>query len=226
MAKSPTPITDLFEKLMSTQMSTVDILAAARTVEEAATNARASTPEDRKRWADQKKRQRGGGTEMSTGQGPAAIPSLDNNSNDSEKKEEVATNVHVDKRGSSKGTRIPENWQPSADDIVYGMNMKAKLTQDEVMNCAEEMKLWGLANANRAVARKADWSLTFKGWLRREAPKIIRSRPRGGGGGFNGQAATANGGTFAGLAARIRHGQVDNGPDRPSPEDLEPVNRR
>ena len=33
------------------------------------------------------------------------------------------------------------------------------------------MRLWAFANANRAVARKADWSATFKGWMRREVEK-------------------------------------------------------
>ena len=36
---------------------------------------------------------------------------------------------------------------------------------------AEDMRLWAGANANRQVARKADWSLTFKGWMRREAKR-------------------------------------------------------
>lgn len=225
MAKPTTPISDIYERLMSTQMSTVDILATLRIAEANATTARAATPEERKRWADQKKRQRG----MSTGQDSAAIScsELDLVNKGSKKERNSAeSNVHVDK-SRSKGTRIPDDWEPDQDDVGYGIT-KVALTLPEIESCAEEMVLWAKANANRAVARKADWSLTFKGWMRRNAPQIIRNRPRGPGGGGN--AATSGADVrrsgFAGIAARIRHGAPDAEPGRPAPEDLQPVNRR
>lgn len=200
MAKSTTPISDIYERLMSTQMSTVDILATLRIAEANATTARAATPEERKRWADQKKRQRG----MSTTGGSAAISSSEPDSVDRDSKEgrkNSDSNVHVDK-SRSKGSRIPDDWQPSEDEVLYGVD-QVKLLRSEIADCGAEMKLWAQANANRAVARKADWGLTFKGWMRRAAPQIIRNRPRGGPNGPTSNAGAARPG-FSGIAASLR----------------------
>ena len=54
------------------------------------------------------------------------------------------------------------------------------LTKVDVLGFAEDMRLWALSNANRAVARKANWSTTFMGWLRREAAKRNPIRRMGG----------------------------------------------
>lgn len=184
MAKIDTPISDIYERIMSTQMSTADILATLRTAEGATTKARASTPEDRKRWADQKKRQRG----MSTEPDSAAIPSFESNDkNEAVEGRKSASNVHVDKLSRSKGSRIPADWSPTDDDVAYGE--KLHLTREEVLRLGEDMRLWAVANCNRAVARKDNWTLTFYGWMRREASKVIRQNPNPNrpGGGANAQ---------------------------------------
>jgi hypothetical protein len=62
-------------------------------------------------------------------------------------------------------------------DQGYGLNLGLSLPQ--VLDCAEEMRLWAGANANRAVARKLDWGMAFKSWMRREAAK--RKPPNGAG---------------------------------------------
>ena len=70
----------------------------------------------------------------------------------------------------AKGQALPADWSPSNGDRDYGHRL-LHLTDSQIDAFAEDMKLWAGANANRAVARKADWSMAFKGWMRREAAK-------------------------------------------------------
>jgi hypothetical protein len=67
------------------------------------------------------------------------------------------------------GHPLPTNWYPSVEDILYGMGLG--LTGIQIDGMAEDMKLWAAANANRAVARKSNWTAAFRGWMRREATK-------------------------------------------------------
>ncbi|MDE2096817.1 MAG: hypothetical protein KGL39_06180 [Patescibacteria group bacterium] len=69
----------------------------------------------------------------------------------------------------SIGESLPAEWQPTCDDIDYGRRLG--LSEQDIDGMLEDMKLWAGANANRQIARKADWHLAFKGWLRREAKK-------------------------------------------------------
>jgi hypothetical protein len=71
------------------------------------------------------------------------------------------------KEARAQGTTLPDNWTPSQADEAYGQELG--LTREQIADHAEDMRLWAGANANRAVARKADWSATFKKWMRREA---------------------------------------------------------
>lgn len=73
------------------------------------------------------------------------------------------------RRKSKRGKEISEKWEPSPDDIKYGIALG--LTENQIAEFAEDMRLWGGANANRNVARKKNWSLAFKGWMRREIKK-------------------------------------------------------
>lgn len=81
---------------------------------------------------------------------------------------------------NSRGSAISGEWQPTASEVEYGVALG--MTTDEVMEAAENMRLWAQANRNRAVGRKADWSATFKGWLRRESGRKqsrgLRSAPK------------------------------------------------
>ena len=67
------------------------------------------------------------------------------------------------------GHTLPPDWQPTDNDVMYGLSLG--LTSDMIMDAAESMRLWAEANANRQIARKANWSAAFKGWLRRVAQK-------------------------------------------------------
>lgn len=82
------------------------------------------------------------------------------------------------------GTSLPGDWQPTATDFDYGSGLD--LSERQVSSMAEDMRLWARANANRAVGRKADWTATFRGWMRREAGRRATGRRFG-----NNGAATA-----------------------------------
>lgn len=71
----------------------------------------------------------------------------------------------------AQGKALPEGWVPSVADTEYGYD-KLGLTPENIENLAEDMRIWAGANANRQIARKANWSLAFKGWMRREAAKL------------------------------------------------------
>ena len=72
-------------------------------------------------------------------------------------------------RPKSRGRALPDSWAPNdkhrAEAEVLGRDA------DWLARQAESMRTWALSNRNRAVARKADWDLTFLGWLRREHEK-------------------------------------------------------
>lgn len=129
----------------------------------------------------------------------------------------------VKKARNSRGTTLPDDWAPSASDLGYGTRIG--LSKQHVLDMAEDMRLWAKGNANRAIGRKADWTATFQGWMRRQAPKIIngggndgtgrkQSQSRGGGGYariIEGLAASRTGDATAG----VRPG---DGPDDPGPD--------
>lgn len=74
-----------------------------------------------------------------------------------------------EKKGS-RGSSLSADWTPTAKDVAYGIDLG--FTRSEVAKMAEDMKLWALANANRPVGRKANWTAAFHGWLRRELDKL------------------------------------------------------
>jgi hypothetical protein len=65
----------------------------------------------------------------------------------------------------SRGAALPPDWQPSESDRDYGRQMG--LSDRQIDDAAEDLRLWAGANANRPIGKKADWGLAFKGWLRR-----------------------------------------------------------
>lgn len=72
---------------------------------------------------------------------------------------------------SQSGTRIPDNWQLTADLGNYGRSKG--LTRNEVLNEAEKfINYW--RSAAGAKARKVDWDLTWKGWIQRTAERLGR----------------------------------------------------
>lgn len=76
------------------------------------------------------------------------------------------------------GRTLPPDWKPNArhHDLARSFNRPLGWINEE----ATKMREWAEANANRAVARKANWDLTFTGWLRRAHERSGSRGPRRG----------------------------------------------
>lgn len=104
---------------------------------------------------------------------------------------------------NSRGTRLPSDWQPSAKNREFGHALG--LTDSQIDAMADEMRDWAGANANRQVARKADWGLTFKNWMRTGSQKM-----NGGRNGTHRNGGSTSGGFAANKAARLRRAFGDS----------------
>lgn len=113
-------------------------------------------------------------------------------------------------KSKNNGTALPKDWKPTASDIAYAIN-KLGISLADVDDHAEDMRLWAYANANRGIAKKDDWEMTFKGWMRRETKKQK---------GRSSNEANRNGspqrgfGTFAARVGYAKVHQSGNGPAR------------
>jgi hypothetical protein len=103
------------------------------------------------------------------------------------------------------GTSLSEHWQPTNDDREYGHRI-LHLTDSQIDDMAEDMRLWAGANANRQIARKSNWSMAFKGWMRRKAKQQ---------GATNGHRNGSAGAAAGRLAAAAERGEFSIAP-RPS----------
>lgn len=81
-------------------------------------------------------------------------------------------------RSRSRGAALPEDWTPSEELFAYAAEQG--LTRAQAEQTFEDMRLWADANRNRPVARKADWTATAKGFLRRDAAKNRDRKARAG----------------------------------------------
>jgi hypothetical protein len=71
---------------------------------------------------------------------------------------------------SNRGERLSADWQPNF--AHYAEAAKSGQSAAWVDRLADDMRVWAEANANRQIARKANWDQTFTGWLRRELRKL------------------------------------------------------
>jgi hypothetical protein len=221
MTESETPICDLIEELLSRDLSHGTLgqaLKIARSVELSlmATNTRfrMSTVEKREkervRKADYRDRKSRELSQNVPGTSSERYIDSNNKIQKGKKEEEIAARPAVprDKSGTSRGTSLPETWAPSEDDFAYGA--REGLTREQVARCGEDMRLWAFSNRNRAVARKSDWTMTFRGWLRREAPKL--KRQNGGIGNATNRASGNLGAT--GIAETLRRARDERARDQ------------
>lgn len=63
-----------------------------------------------------------------------------------------------------RGELLPADWRPAAGDIAYGCRLG--LSDAQIEDAFEGMRLWAQSNAHREVARKTDWSSAFRAWMR------------------------------------------------------------
>lgn len=69
-------------------------------------------------------------------------------------------------RSKSRGSKLPSDWRPK--DFHYARGAKKGMSRAAVDELADSMRVWCGANANKSVTTKADWDLTFTGWIGRE----------------------------------------------------------
>lgn len=88
-------------------------------------------------------------------------------------KEESKKETKKEVAASYRGTILPSDWRPTEKHFDEGLALG--LLTYQVEEAARDMRLWAEANRNRAIARKADWNLTFLGWMRRNHKKPIEA---------------------------------------------------
>jgi hypothetical protein len=87
----------------------------------------------------------------------------------SETETETEARASAPARNRSRGCSLPPNWEPSPEDKLWAF--RKEFPDAWVQEQTDQMRLWAEANSNRAIARKADWSKTWRGWLSREWAK-------------------------------------------------------
>ena len=88
----------------------------------------------------------------------------------------VASLSNGSKPVSKKGTRLPDNWMPTFDNIAYA---KGKgLTAEQIEVEAENFRDWWL-QAPGAKGLKLDWAATWRTWARRSLEHGPRGPPPG-----------------------------------------------
>lgn len=101
-----------------------------------------------------------------------ATASEDNaNAQVSDANQEPITNNHKKESSAARGTRLPADWRPSPEDQDYCKKQRPDLRLSEV---ATNFYDYWIAQPG-SKGRKADWSATWRGWVRKENPG---SRPQ------------------------------------------------
>jgi hypothetical protein len=180
---SDTPIADMVELMIAQGMPVATIPLAIRAVElsrDASHNVlrdMRSKDAERQRNYRNRKRNRGGmavpaeavshenGRDMSRDNRNDALilPSIQEGTLD-KKKELPAVNEDTGRRQRKKqAVALPDDWMPKP--AHYEAAKKLNLSSDFVERKADDMRIWAKSNDSR----KADWDMTFHGFLRRDS---------------------------------------------------------
>jgi len=91
------------------------------------------------------------------------------NQNHKEKKEVEAAEPEVRREASpARGSRLADDWTPSAENVAYAMRLG--FSHVEVERLAERFRNFWLSKAGRDAA-KLDWSRTWQNWASTEAER-------------------------------------------------------
>ena len=74
-----------------------------------------------------------------------------------------------------KGSPLPSDWEPTERFWHWARNHRH--CRELCLHALDLMREWAAANANRAVARKADWDAALMGFVRREAKSYRGQAP-------------------------------------------------
>lgn len=81
-----------------------------------------------------------------------------------------------DSRASrDRGEKLPDDWVPH--EKHYQRGAEQGMTRNDVDRCAQRMREWSIANANRREARKSNWNMAFYQFIE---PRNARRFGRGG----------------------------------------------
>jgi hypothetical protein len=157
-----TPIADMVEEMIARGVDPAAIVMAVRGAERAAKNSTGIPPDSaaEKRRAYDRERKRK--PNVSTGIPPdsTGIP-------------QSALTLKKDKlKSKSRRIPIPPEWRPS--EVHFTKAAEMHIPRSAVEAKAEDMRIW----AGSSGAVKADWDLTFHGFLRRDAAKLAQAVPR------------------------------------------------
>jgi hypothetical protein len=72
----------------------------------------------------------------------------------------------------SRGTRLPDDWAPDGDDLTFGLT---HLGREHIGPVFDKFRDYWVAKAG-AGGVKADWSATWRNWVRREAEAMANGK--------------------------------------------------
>lgn len=159
-----TPLADMVEQMLARGVAPDLIVMAVRAAELTghSTGIPVDTAAEKRRAYDRvRKAEKRNSTGNSTGIPPDAKSALSLSSSTKIQEKEP-------KKERSRGSRIPPDWTPNVGHVAAGK--KLGFTESQIVEQAEDMRLWAHSNEHRAVARKSDWDLTFLAWMRRNKP--------------------------------------------------------
>lgn len=153
-----TPIADMVEQMLDRGVDRDLILLAIRTAEANSSGNPAESRLEKIRAYDRNRKRNSNGI-------PAEIQRND---------ETALTLKEVNKKDKKvRATKhpLPAEWRPNEKHFAAAEEMK--IPRSAVLSKAEDMRIW----AGSSGATKADWDLTFHGFLRRDAPKLAVAAP-------------------------------------------------
>lgn len=111
------------------------------------------------------------GNPLETGSEPSGNPEITG----SQANHKPVTSNHKPKeeQSAARGTRLPDDWRPSPEDQAYCKKERPDLLLSAV---AQNFYDYWIAQPG-AKGRKADWSATWRGWVRKESPGIRQAAP-------------------------------------------------
>jgi hypothetical protein len=176
---SRTPIADMVEKMLAAalvgRLSADFIVLAVRTAEVAAQHPIDIIAEKRRsrdRDYSQDRRRKSADGQNAPSSSLSSSSSLLKREEEEEKKKETKTPERP------RPVPLPASWEPSPVHFTEGAALG--FSHAEILDQAQDMKIWAGANAHRSVARKSSWNLTFSGWMRRTRKTFVgkqRAKP-------------------------------------------------
>jgi hypothetical protein len=169
-----TPIADMVQEMIARGVPADLIVMAVRAAESCRVESPVDKTAEKRRAYDRARKAK---QRLSTGNPPEIPPDGENalsltSSQEIQKEKEG-------KKERKRGETIPPDWAPSEAHFLAGR--KLGYSDEQILEQAEDMRLWAQSNAHRPVARKSDWDLTFHGWLRRNRRAKSEQNRRDGG---------------------------------------------